>query len=87
MRSTVRIDDDLMEALKARAERDGTSLTRALNATLRSGLKASNEAPPKKRFAQRTASLGMMHVQGHKALALATALEDEETLAKLAARE
>ena len=86
MRSTVRIDDDLMEALKARAERDGTSLTRALNATLRSGLKAANEAPPKQRFVQRTASLGMTPFAGHKALAAATALEDEEVLAKLAAR-
>ena len=44
MRSTVRIDDDLFEALKAHAERRGTSLTRALKAVLREGLNVANES-------------------------------------------
>ena len=57
MRSTVRIDDDLLEALKARARKDGTSLTRTLNVVLRQGLRASNESRAK-RFEQRTVSLG-----------------------------
>ena len=86
MRSTVRIDDDLMEALRVRARRDGASLTRTLNAVLRQGLRAANESPPKAPFVQRTAPLGLGAFPGHKALAVATALEDEETLAKLAAR-
>ena len=34
MRSTVRIDDDLMKALKARADAEGTSLARTLEAVL-----------------------------------------------------
>jgi len=46
MRSTVRIDDDLLQTLKARAEREGTSLTRTLNAVLRTGLVAANSGEP-----------------------------------------
>ena len=35
MRSTVRIDDELMVELKAKAEAEGISLTRMLNRALR----------------------------------------------------
>ena len=38
MRSTVRIDDDLMIELEARAHAESVSLTRILNRTLRAGL-------------------------------------------------
>ena len=44
MRSTVRIDDDLMEALRARSEGEGLSMTRMLNRLLRSGLAAESGA-------------------------------------------
>ena len=40
-RSTVRIDDDLMQELKARARREDISLTRVLNRLLRTGITAS----------------------------------------------
>ena len=38
MRSTVRIDDDLMTAIKEEAERRHISVTRALNRALRAGM-------------------------------------------------
>ena len=41
MRSTVRIDDDLLTELKGQARRQKTSLTRMLNRVLRAGLRAS----------------------------------------------
>lgn len=85
MRSTVRIDDDLLEALKARARKDGTSLTRTLNVVLRQGLRASNESRAK-RFEQRTVSLGGALFDVDKALSISASLEDDGVLAKLAAR-
>ena len=86
MRSTVRIDDDLLEALKARAENEGTSLTRALNAVLRQGLKVANESRAKERFVQRTVSLGGATFDVDKALSVSASLEDEAVVAKLAMR-
>jgi len=86
MRSTVRIDDDLLEALKACAENDATSLTRALNTALRQGLKVANEARAKERFEQRTVSLRGATFDVDKALSVSAALEDDAVLAKLAAR-
>jgi hypothetical protein len=89
MRSTVRIDDDLMAALKAEANRRGISLTRAFNRILRIGLKASGEPghpEPPRHFSQTTASLGPAPIDLDKALALSSALEDEETLREFALR-
>ena len=83
MRSTVRIDDDLFEALKAYAERRGTSLTRALNAVLREGLNVANESRARASFEQRTVSLGGATFDVDKALSVAGALEDEAVLGKL----
>lgn len=80
MRSTVRIDDDLMTALKAEAARRNISLTRALNRALRSGLAALARAgdEPKPRFRQPTVRLGKPTMELTKALHLSIALEDEE---------
>ena len=84
MRSTVRIDDDLMVELRARAQAESVSLTRMLNRTLRAGL-----APPRKEtskrgpFKQGTFRMGVPRVGIDKALALAAALEDEEIARKL----
>ena len=86
MRSTVRIDDDLMEALKARAGSEGTSLTHVLNAVLRQGLKVANESRGKRRFEQRTVSLGGALFEVDKALSISASLEEDAVRAKLAAR-
>lgn len=45
MRCTVRIDDDLIETLRARSEDEGLSMTDMLNRLLRSGLDAETDRP------------------------------------------
>lgn len=87
MRSTVRIDDDLMDALKARAHAESVSLTRMLNRTLRAGLSATpKQASDRRPFKQKTYRMGTPRVEIDKALALAAALEDEEIIRKMSLR-
>jgi len=83
MRSTVRIDDDLLEALKQRADAQGTSMTRALNAVLRTGLQVREQAADVQPFRQRTLRLGLGFANMDKALALADELADEATIRKI----
>ena len=84
MRSTVRIDDDLMADLKARAAAESVSLTRMLNRTLRAGLKDQNERTTDHRpFKQNTFRMGSPRVGIDKALALAAALADEQITRKM----
>ncbi len=78
MRSPVRIDDNLMEALRTRSEEEGLSMTRMLNRLLRSGLAAETAAARRPRFRQATARMGRARIDLDKALSLAAALEDEE---------
>jgi hypothetical protein len=85
MRSTVRIDDDLMTELKERARRENVSLTQILNRTLRAGLRPAR-GRPKSRFKQATFSLGAPRFDVDKALAYAAELEAEEIARKLAMR-
>ena len=59
MRSTVRIDDDLIVELRARAHAESVSLTRMLNRTLRAGLLAAPKQASKRRpFKQKTYRMG-----------------------------
>ena len=87
MRSTVRIDDDLMIELKQRARDESVSLTRMLNRTLRAGLFRSQQpgegVTP---FRQQSVAMGRPRVDLDKALALAARLEDEEVARKLSLR-
>ena len=87
MRSTVRIDDDLMVALRAYAADEGLSVTRMLNRLLRLGISALGESgesrPP---LRQTTYSMGRPRLASDKALALAAALEDEEIARKMSLR-
>lgn len=87
VRSTVRIDDDLMVELRARAEAASVSLTRMLNRTLRIGLRQSVEqAESRQAFQQRTYRMGSPRLGIDKALALAAELEDEEVARKMSLR-
>ena len=86
MRSTVRIDDDLMVELRTRAEAESVSLTRMLNRTLRVGLSAPRKQTKRRPFKQRTFHMGVPRVGVVKALALAAELEDEEITRKLSLR-
>ena len=85
MRTTVRIDDDLLRSLKEQAHRDGVSLAKLVNGVLRRGLDAtggnSRRAKP---YREKTFPMGPPRVPLTNALALAAALEDEEIRAELA---
>lgn len=86
MRTTVTLRDDLVKSLKRRAVEAGKPFRAVLEETLDRGLAAP--AAPKRRFRQRTASLGgpLPGIDLDKALALATQMDDEETLRKIELR-
>ena len=84
MRTTVRIDDDLMRELKERAHREEVSITSDLNQALRQGLRAAKAPAKRKRFRQKTHNMGPPLIDLTKANAVAAALEDEEILRKMA---
>lgn len=87
MRSTVRIDDDLMMELKERARRENVSQTRMLNRLLRVGIKASRGRRPKKPlYQEKPIAMGSPRVDLDKALALAAGFDDEEILRKMSLR-
>ncbi len=87
MRSTVRIDDDLMVELRARASEEHISLTRMLNRVLRTGLAAPKRDRARSRpYKQRTFAMGQPLADLDKALTLVAGLEDEEVARKLSLR-
>lgn len=85
MRTTVRIDDDLLSDLKARARREKLSLNRLMNLLLRRGLADARVRPPA-RYREKARPMGQPLFDLDKALALAAALDDEQTVTKLVAR-
>ncbi len=79
MRTTLTIDDGIFRELRERAHQTGKPLKAVVNEALREGLTrpARRAARPRR---QRTFHLGQPRaVDLDKALALAAALEDEET--------
>jgi hypothetical protein len=87
MRTTVRIEEELLQRLKRDAQAQRVSLTSVVNRTLRAGLSKTTAAPTRRRaWRQRTFDLGGASVDLTKALALAARLEDEEVIQKLQRR-
>ena len=87
MRTTVRIDQELMDALKERSRNERVSLTRLLNEVLRAGIDASaGKRKPRRKHREETHDMGPARFPLDKALAMAAALEDEEILRKLTQR-
>ncbi len=90
MRTTVRVDDELLEQLKAQARKEKVSVTRLLNRALKAGLAAGGarrRAPPA--YHERVHAMGVPRLaldRLDKALALAAALEDEEIVRELTVR-
>ena len=83
MRSTVRIDYDLMLELKQRARDESVSLNRTLRAgRFRAQPRGGGAAP----FRQQRVAMGRPRVDIDKALALAARFEDEEVARKLSLR-
>lgn len=88
MRTTLRIDDDLLRELRERAHRDRVPLTVLLNSVLRSGLDKGSAGRPKSRrpYREQVYSMGSPRVPLDKALALAAMLEDEQVAEEMARR-
>jgi hypothetical protein len=87
VRTTLRIDDDLLAELKRRARRHNLSLTKFIDRVLRRGLREVDARPKtRSRYRERTFSMGRASYNLDKALALAAALEDEAVVEKLAQR-
>jgi hypothetical protein len=85
MRTTVDIDPDLAAKLRQHAEERGVTFKEALNIALRAGL--SGQARTARSYRVRPRRLGLRPgVELDKALRLAAALEDEETVRKLELR-
>ena len=85
MRTTVRLDDQLLNELPRLALKEGVSLTRLMNRVVRRGLESlvASSARPKKPFRQRTYAMGKPKLPLDKESSLAASLEDEETIKKL----
>lgn len=87
MRTTIRIDDELLQRLKEQARNENISLTRLLERTLRAGLNASSKpGRSRQRLREQPHAMGAPRIALDKALALAAALEDEEIVRKLRGR-
>lgn len=87
MRTTVRIEDDLLAQLKEQAQRERVSLTLLLDRTLRAGIRAAAGRRPRRApYREEPRSLGAPRVDLDKALAVASSLEDEEVARKLGTR-
>jgi len=82
MRTTVTLDTDVAEELKAIARRRNLPFKQVLNSTVRAGLAA--ERAGRKPFVQKTYPMGPANFDVTKALQLAYEMEDEETLRKMA---
>ena len=85
MRSTVRFDDDLLQALKERARREDTSLTKMLNRAIREWLtgRPSDIETKKRTYREKTFNTGKPLVDLTKALQLSAEMEDEAIIEKL----
>ena len=86
MRTTIRIDDDLLERLKARAAQEHTSLTRLVNRVIRAGLESSNRVADEPLHVEEIFEMGEPNADLTHAGLLAALLEDEETIRKLRLR-
>jgi hypothetical protein len=84
MRTTIDLDGHLLRRLREEAHRQGIPFKQLLTAVLRRGLDAS---APRSRYRLPTFAMGSPgNLDLNKALAIAGALEDEETARKLRLR-
>jgi antitoxin component of RelBE/YafQ-DinJ toxin-antitoxin module len=82
MRTTLRLDDDLLIELKQRANEQGLTLSELVNLALRRSLTRPKRS--RRPFRQKTRDLGRPSFDITKANAVAAALEDETLLRRLA---
>ena len=83
----MRVDDELLERLKAQAREEKVSLTRLLNRTLKAGLQEGVPRRGAKRvYRERVHAMGAPRLALDKALARAAALEDDEIVREISLR-
>ena len=83
------LDEDLVLELKEIAHRQGSSLWKSLNLALRRGLKQSGRARLQSRYRCPSEAMGQPmapYMNMDKALAMASAMEDAETMRELELR-
>lgn len=83
MRTTLTLDEEVADQLKAEARRRRLPFKTVVNRALRLGLERLAPTRRKAAFRQRTFRLGAPAANFDKALQLAALLEDEETLRTL----
>ncbi|MHB8972747.1 MAG: hypothetical protein ACYC3X_20600 [Pirellulaceae bacterium] len=88
MRTTLRIDDDLLKKLQEQARRSKVPLTVWVNRVLRRGLEAAEtgRGKPRRPYREQGFAMGLPRVPLDKALALAAQLEDDEVAEEMARR-
>ena len=86
MRTTIRIEDELLERLKEQALKENVSLTKLVNRALRAGMQRSRAPRRRSQYRETTHSMGTPRFDLDKALAVAADLEDEEVIRKVALR-
>ena len=83
MRTTVNIADDVLRDLRELSRSRQISLTATVSEVLRAGLAQISKPERRRRCREKTYDMGVPKVDLTKALQLAAALEDEETLRKM----
>lgn len=82
VRTTLTLEDDVAEELKARAREEDLSFKQVVNDALRAGLASTR--PPRRPYRMTTSDMGLHPgVNLVKALQFAAELENEEILRKL----
>ena len=84
MRTTLTIDDYLMQELKDLAHRSGQPLNKVVNDTLRAGLEHRRIPGPSRKYRCKNFAMGFPpRMNLDKALGIASVLEDNEISRKL----
>jgi len=88
MRTTIRLDDDLIDQIRAQARKEKASLTRLLNRAVRAGLQAGSTHPREQSiYREQVHSMGVPRLTLDKAHSLAAKLEDEGIVRRLEPQE
>lgn len=87
MRTTLRIEDDLLQELKRLARKENIPVTRLINRMLSTSLRSSqNTKSPKRPYREKTYDLGKPTINLDKALMIAAEMENQEIIRKLELR-
>lgn len=84
MRTTLNVDEDLLQTLRAEAERTRTPFRQVLNRALRMGLERLHPSPARQTYRTPVFNMGDAGAfDMDKALRIAAELEDDETIRKM----